>query len=372
MNFEKFIKLLKFCITSRTLRRVSGDSLYLSIFFIFLTFSMSIFVYFTINNIKKIMVDDNVDFMKVLFTVLMCLGCTQMLLKNYAIIPFHEEVESLLNWILDHHAKTEEDEIIQKVSQEEFAKALKYSELLFKIFFTMFMVPAMVCSYKFALSDYLIIAIPGLDQGSTVFVHKLLTIIFTYILTSWTVFSDMAIVFIGIYLIFFLKSINRLINVFGENSEVQKMPKFLICIIEKHAEMIRILRLFNESVKFISLMQLISSTLTFLVVIFFVQLFPNYLLLHIMLASLLSQLALLCFFGEIIRSESKEIFKNLYQTNWYDLSLKDQKIILLMMTNSLQVIGLKAGGLYDVGLMALVQILKLSVSYAAIIMTFTQ
>ncbi|XP_055678861.1 odorant receptor 85c-like [Lutzomyia longipalpis] len=314
---------------------------------------MSIFIYFTINNITKIM-DEDIDFMRVLFTVLMCLGCTQMLLKNYAIIPFHEEVESLLNWILGHHEKTEDDEIIQKVSQEEFAKALRYSMLFFRIFFAMFMVTAIICSFKFALSDYLIIAIPGLNPDATHFIHKLLTIIFTYVVASWTVFSDMAIVFIGIYIIFFLKSINKLINIFGDNSDT--FPKFLLCLIRKHVEMIRVLHIFNDIMKFISLVQLISSTLTFLVVIFYIQLFPNYLLLHIMLVSLLIQLALLCFFGEIIRSESKEIFKNLYQTNWYDLSLKDQKIILLMMTNSLQVIGLKAGGLYDIGLMSLVQV----------------
>uniref|UniRef100_A0A3F2ZD76 Odorant receptor n=1 Tax=Lutzomyia longipalpis TaxID=7200 RepID=A0A3F2ZD76_LUTLO len=372
MDFEKFIKLFKFCITSQNLRRVSGDPPQLKIIFIFLTFAMFIFIYFAINNISKIMEEDNIDYMRVLFTSLLCFGCCELLFKNFGMVPLHKEVESLLNWIQDLRVKVEKDEIIQKVSKEEFAKALKYSVLFFKTYLGLYMMTGVFVALNFTFCNYLVIAIPGLDQESTGFIHRFVPILFTEIAASWTVSSDSAIVFIGIYVIFFMRSVNRLINIFAENSEITNRPRFLICIIEKHIEMIRILEVFNECMKFISLMQLCFSTLTFLVILFVIQLFPDNLLLYSMLITLLTQLGLLCFFGEIVRSESEEIFINLYQTNWYDLSLKEQRIILLMMANSCKVIGLKAGGLYEIGLMSLVQIVKLSASYAAIIMTFTQ
>uniref|UniRef100_A0A3F2ZD66 Odorant receptor n=1 Tax=Lutzomyia longipalpis TaxID=7200 RepID=A0A3F2ZD66_LUTLO len=372
MDFEEFKEVFKFCITSRTLRRIRGDKPHLRNFFISLTFVTSTFVYFVLNNISKIMEDDNMDVMKVLFTVLMCLGYSQLLFKNFAIVPFHDDVESLSDWIQGQYLQVEEDEIIEKVSIEEFEKALKYSVLFFKIYFAIFTMCAIFVPLNFAFCDYLVIAIPGLHQETTRFIHKFVTIIFTVIAAYWNIFADSAIVFIGIYVIFFMKSVNRLINIFAENPEVPKRPRFLIRIIEKHVEMIRILGVFNECMKFISLVQLFFSTLIFLSIISVIQIYPNNPLLYIILASLISQLALLCFFGEIIRSQSEEIFKNLYQTNWYDLSVKEQKILLCMMANSLQVIGLKAGGLYDISLMALIQIVKLSASYAAIIITFTQ
>uniref|UniRef100_A0A905HKU9 Odorant receptor n=1 Tax=Lutzomyia longipalpis TaxID=7200 RepID=A0A905HKU9_LUTLO len=372
MDFEKFIKLFKFCITSRTLRRIRGDPPQFYIFFILLSFAVSIFNFFVINNIAKIIQDDNVDIMKIFFTILMCLGYTQLLLKNFAVTPFHDDVEELLDWIQYRHLKIEEDDIIQKVSNEESAKALKYSLLFFKIYLALFAICAVLVPLHFALSDYLIIAIPGLDQESTRFTHKIVTVIFAIIAGYWTTSSDSGVVFIGIYVIFFMKSVNRLINIFAENPEVPKRPRFLNRIIEKHVEMIKILNIFNEIMKFISLAQLVCSTLIFLSIIFVIQIFPNNLLLYFMLSTLLSQLALLCVFGEIIRSESEQIFIKLYQTNWYDLSVKEQRVILFMMANSVRVIGLKAGGLYDIGLMSLVQIVKLSASYAAIIMTFTE
>ncbi|XP_055691174.1 odorant receptor 33a-like [Lutzomyia longipalpis] len=139
------------------------------------------------------------------------------------------------------------------------------------------------------------------------------------------------------------------------SSNIQEFPNLLPKILKKHVEMLKIVNTFNESFKFMSLIQLVMSTMIFFTMLFSIQMYEKQFEMHIAFSAALLQLIFVCVFGEILRSESEAIFDNLYQTNWYELSVKEQKVILMIMMNSTNPISIKAGGMYDINLMTLVQ-----------------
>ncbi|XP_055681858.1 odorant receptor 22c-like [Lutzomyia longipalpis] len=82
------------------------------------------------------------------------------------------------------------------------------------------------------------------------------------------------------------------------------------------------------------------------------------------------QLALFCLFGQKIHEKSERIFIDLYLTKWYEMDVKDQKILLLIMKMSQKTLGLKAGGMYAIDSSMFVQVTKMCFSYATILYTF--
>ncbi|XP_055691173.1 putative odorant receptor 83c [Lutzomyia longipalpis] len=155
-------------------------------------------------------------------------------------------------------------------------------------------------------------------------------------------------------------------------SVMQECPNLLQKILKKHVEMLKAVNAFNQSFKFMSFMQIIMSTILFFTMLFSIQMFQKQFAIHFAFAAVSLQLVFVCVFGEVIRTESEAIFDNLYQTNWYELSVKEQKVVLMIMMNSTNPISIKAGGMYDINLMTLVQILKLSLSYSAMILTLAR
>ncbi|GAB0095702.1 hypothetical protein DMENIID0001_111160 [Sergentomyia squamirostris] len=153
---------------------------------------------------------------------------------------------------------------------------------------------------------------------------------------------------------------------------MEKCPDILERIIKKHLELIRMFDYFNDSVKFLSLVQLILTTILFITILMSVQVYRDEYIMYLFFTTVQLELFFLSVFGELIKSESERIFSNLYQTTWYDLSFKDRKAILFMMTITSQPLGLKAAGLYEISLMGFVQILKASLTYSAVILTFTE
>ncbi|XP_059616104.1 odorant receptor 33b-like [Phlebotomus argentipes] len=79
------------------------------------------------------------------------------------------------------------------------------------------------------------------------------------------------------------------------------------------------------------------------------------------------QILLLCLFGELLKMKTERLSEILYLTNWYELHAKDQKAFLLVLAMSQKDFGLRAAGMYDVNLNAFVQIMKLAMSYCAIL-----
>ncbi|XP_055691283.1 uncharacterized protein LOC129794552 [Lutzomyia longipalpis] len=80
----------------------------------------------------------------------------------------------------------------------------------------------------------------------------------------------------------------------------------------------------------------------------------------------------LCVLGEFIRVKTDKLSDTFYLTNWYDLSLKDQKTFLIVLGMVQREYGLKAAGMYDVNLYTFVQIFKIAFSYCAVLYSLSQ
>ncbi|GAB0086698.1 hypothetical protein DMENIID0001_008070 [Sergentomyia squamirostris] len=101
-----------------------------------------------------------------------------------------------------------------------------------------------------------------------------------------------------------------------------------------------------------------------------IKLDPGSIVYYVTLVMVVTKFFFLCLFGQFIYNETEKIFTTLYLTRWYEMSLSDQKIILMMMKMSKEPFGFKALGVYDINIVMFVQVIKACFSYCAILYTF--
>uniref|UniRef100_A0A240SY05 Odorant receptor n=1 Tax=Lutzomyia longipalpis TaxID=7200 RepID=A0A240SY05_LUTLO len=371
LTFEKFFDVLKLCVSARTLRRPRGY-IRINIFFIVLTIIFIFVIASVICYIKRSIYDDNAKFILFVLAVCCILGYSKIILKNFASVPFYAEYQRLMDWIEELQQIEDDNEIIRKIFKEELTKAMKYSLMCFEGYFWLFIVCSSSAECIPVFEKDTTMFIPYLDVKSYKWIHHICDALSFFGAGTWNVFADSGAVIIGIYIIFFMRIIKRMIELLNQDGIMEKYPDLLIRILRKHVEMIEVLNIFNESVKMLSFIQIFMSTGLLLMFIMIIQVQKNSFMNYVILVGVTDQLGLLCIFGEIIRTESESIFTSLYLTKWYDLSVRNQKILLIMMMNSYKPFGLKAAGMIDVTFMTFVQILKLSISYSAIILTLSE
>ncbi|GAB0099015.1 Odorant receptor [Sergentomyia squamirostris] len=81
------------------------------------------------------------------------------------------------------------------------------------------------------------------------------------------------------------------------------------------------------------------------------------------------QALVLCYFGQLLADCSKKILDAIYMTMWYEMTVRDQKDLLMLMMRFRRPIKVEAFGFGDISIYTFVQICKAAVSYAAIIYT---
>ncbi|GAB0089697.1 uncharacterized protein DMENIID0001_042840 [Sergentomyia squamirostris] len=96
----------------------------------------------------------------------------------------------------------------------------------------------------------------------------------------------------------------------------------------------------------------------------------SWLLFYVTILSVGGQFFYLCGSGQFIFNETEKLFTNLYLTRWYEMSLNDQKAILMMMKMSKNPFGMKLFRVYDINIIMFVNVIKGCFSYCAILYTF--
>ncbi|XP_055704829.1 uncharacterized protein LOC129802775 [Phlebotomus papatasi] len=81
------------------------------------------------------------------------------------------------------------------------------------------------------------------------------------------------------------------------------------------------------------------------------------------------QLFSICLFGQILRNRTEAVGEALYQTRWYEMGLKEQKALLIIMSHSQEPVGLVAGGIMDISLSTFAIVMRTAISYGAILYT---
>ncbi|GAB0094554.1 hypothetical protein DMENIID0001_098690 [Sergentomyia squamirostris] len=184
--------------------------------------------------------------------------------------------------------------------------------------------------------------------------------------------SECFVLFIGINNIGVLNILTKLCQALNKPHIIAEhnVGNLLRAMVKLHAELIEHLNRFYDIFYFGFIIQLATSVLILLLNFHLILHNNEQFIFYVLLASVMLQFTPFCVFGDIIHGKTERIFTDLYQTLWYEMKLEDQKMILMMMIISQNTYGIKAAGMYDVNLIMLVQIVKLSFSYCMILYAF--
>uniref|UniRef100_A0A240SXS3 Odorant receptor n=1 Tax=Lutzomyia longipalpis TaxID=7200 RepID=A0A240SXS3_LUTLO len=357
INTNYLFNLLEMGITLRTLQQVGSQRFGFILAHLLNLHANTILVFDIIYiwmNYERM--DDN--FSTLLFSAIAFIGINQITLKNYSAVPFYATFVSLVEWIEELYARRVENEVIQKILREELAKAFKFSKLFFEGYNVVFVIAWSL--YVFDLvrrpGNNFHIYIPGLSMEEYKLVYYILQCSLYIVCGHWNVIIDTAIVIIGIHIMGFINTVNRMIQGLNDAEVKTKCPNLLVKILIHHVEMIEQLNAFNKGLHLMSFIQFIMSTMIYLAMFYTVRSSNAELIVYSFLVCVLIQLFMLCMFGEIISSRTDKTTTLLWLTNWYEMSLPDQKIFLIILAISQKSFGLKAAGMYEVNIVAFIQV----------------
>uniref|UniRef100_A0A240SXQ7 Odorant receptor n=1 Tax=Lutzomyia longipalpis TaxID=7200 RepID=A0A240SXQ7_LUTLO len=174
-------------------------------------------------------------------------------------------------------------------------------------------------------------------------------------------------------------------------------PNILKIIIEKHLQIINLLKTLDKIFRKLSLANLLTNFLCLIIIfcgILFQEEFEGSL--YMIALILMFQTFALSLFGEILAVNTGNIGDSLYLTEWYAMPLREQTSILFMMRLGQKTYGIKAGGLVAISfntfvdvsdknviknskiankkifLLYFLQVIKASMSYCALLYALTK
>ncbi|GAB0099926.1 hypothetical protein DMENIID0001_158280 [Sergentomyia squamirostris] len=194
------------------------------------------------------------------------------------------------------------------------------------------------------------------------------TAIFTNTFT--VIIVDNLVACIGIHFMGILRILCDTIQLLG--SSMMDHSRLLRKIQLLHSDIINHNRAFNDLLFHLSLIQLFCSILLVLITMYAIKVNAVGFVSYFLALSAIIQLLLICLFGEIIFIRYSDVERCLMLTKWYEMPLRDQKNFVLILRIAQKPYGLKAGGMYDVSMPTFIEIMKLAVSYCAILFTFME
>uniref|UniRef100_A0A3F2ZDH8 Odorant receptor n=1 Tax=Lutzomyia longipalpis TaxID=7200 RepID=A0A3F2ZDH8_LUTLO len=150
-------------------------------------------------------------------------------------------------------------------------------------------------------------------------------------------------------------------------------PNILKIIIEKHLQIINLLKTLDKIFRKLSLANLLTNFLCLIIIfcgILFQEEFEGSL--YMIALILMFQTFALSLFGEILAVNTGNIGDSLYLTEWYAMPLREQTSILFMMRLGQKTYGIKAGGLVAISFNTFVDVIKASMSYCALLYALTK
>uniref|UniRef100_A0A7G3AK37 Odorant receptor n=1 Tax=Lutzomyia longipalpis TaxID=7200 RepID=A0A7G3AK37_LUTLO len=348
-EFNKVKPRIDFLIAHLTLNVNSGsrkNRVYLS-FLTLCNLIFLIFVFLHLKNSKNFELNFNV-----LLTFLTFLAIISYGFRIIVCLRKREKFVKFLQGIKEMYEEQEEDEELGFILKKNLLNSLNFFQFCNRWGVYIFFSGGILCGVYFRLnSDYgLMYELPFNATSNMIwedFPHVLQT--FFYINLGCTIiFLDIGILFLGIQVIAEINILNDCIKLM--NDKVKTQPKFLCKIIKRHCSVIENVNQLNDLISETSFMQLILTFVCLLLGITFLITYAmgvgNYII-----AICGGSLGLsICILGEFIKIKTSELSNTLYLTNWYELSLNEQKNFILILGMSQREYGLKAGGMYEVNL----------------------
>ncbi|GAB0099552.1 Odorant receptor [Sergentomyia squamirostris] len=311
--------------------------------------------------------------MNIVMSALVAVSLNQFPLKTISGFLRRKTFYKCLEDIEKSYQVVDDDEELRKISEKYLVLSLKIRKLVKKGFHYIFVIAITLITLQFRLdkSIGLVMDWKFLPSGSTIWNEVPYFLQFLTLLTPAVTYptADMPAMFIGFQVMASLDILNDYIKLLNE--KIKTDPKYLKTILKRHCNVIDSMNQMNEAVNEISFIQMIISTLAMLLAFVYIRKEVMELSGYFTGLSGMIQIFPVCVFGEMIKIKTEKLSTTMYLTDWYELSLKDQKTFLIIQGMSQKQYGVKAAGLYDVNIYAFIQIVKVSISYCAMLYTLS-
>ncbi|GAB0097198.1 Odorant receptor [Sergentomyia squamirostris] len=279
-----------------------------------------------------------------------------------------------LGEIEESYSVQEDDEELNNISENHLVNALKIWKLVFIWMIRLFTVAVILINLQFRLTESIGLVMDWSFLPEDSMFWNEIPYLFQFIIIQITGLCsatvDMTTIFIGLDIMASLDILNDYIHLINE--KIKNDPDFWRIILKRHCKVIEKINLLNEAVYQISFIQMIVSTLGLLLIFVFIRQEAMQIYGYITCLSAMLQVFPLCVFGEMIKIKTEKLSESFYEVNWYELSLKDQKTYLIILGMAQRQYGLKAAGMYTVDIYAFYKILKLALSYCAVLYTLSK
>uniref|UniRef100_A0A240SXS1 Odorant receptor n=1 Tax=Lutzomyia longipalpis TaxID=7200 RepID=A0A240SXS1_LUTLO len=302
-------------------------------------------------------------------SVFFVIGHSQVGAKILSVFMNIANIDAILEWFHQLH-QVKENILVSRIYAEGLNKTQRTSEFFMRLVVLTYGLSTLLAVIFYNISDRVIFQVPFIDENNGV-VHRLGgSIALVYNIYNVLV-SECTVIFIGIYFIGVLNILSDLLEKLNKSSNIAVAGDLLRSIVPLHIEILSKFNDFCEVFYFVFSIQLFTSGLLLLFNLYLLMQSVTNFFYWAAFISLFAQFALFCLFGQIIYNRSERIFTDLYHTKWYEMEIKDQKILLLMMKMSQKTFGLKAAGMYDINLVVFDQVIKLCFSTCTILYSLT-
>ncbi|GAB0100571.1 Odorant receptor [Sergentomyia squamirostris] len=312
--------------------------------------------------------------MNILISAIACIAFSQYPLKSFFRMVKRKTFYKFLEETEESYRDQEDDKELNKICEKHLGNSSKIWKLLSIWIIRIFIVCTLLACLNFRFSKQIgLIMDWSFLPEDWIFWNEIPYILeFLIILTAAIsgVIADMTTFFIGLEIMASLDILTDYIKLLNE--KIKTDPAFFKTILKRHCKVIDNINLLNEAVSEVCFIQMIISTLVLLMMFVLIRKETLEISGYTSCLCVISQIFPLCVFGEMIKIKSEKLSEAFYEVNWYDLSLKDQKIFLIILGMAQRQYGLKAAGMYNVDIYTFIQIVKVAVSYCAILYTLSK
>uniref|UniRef100_A0A3F2ZEH6 Odorant receptor n=1 Tax=Phlebotomus papatasi TaxID=29031 RepID=A0A3F2ZEH6_PHLPP len=297
-------------------------------------------------------------------------ACTQILSKSVLMRYHRKKLLELLNKVQSLHENLENEKLnsIAKNNLKTFSSIwVTCFKLLKAILNTMVFTFSITNAVKGKSGIFVPLPLIPTDFAYYTQIMLFVQFIFSSLAVMLAFYIDLCIAFFGFEIMAASDILYDYIST--EKDLIQEDKDFLKNVTIRFCLVVNDIKTFNEIISISNFVQFVSSAFLIFAIFFFIRLYPRDPVGYILILALLVQLFLPCVFGEFIKTKMEKLSTIFYLTNWYDLSVKDQKSFLIIQGIFQRVYGIKAVGMYDVNIYTFITIVKMAASWCAFMFT---
>uniref|UniRef100_A0A7G3AER1 Odorant receptor n=1 Tax=Lutzomyia longipalpis TaxID=7200 RepID=A0A7G3AER1_LUTLO len=358
--FELFVKIVSLNPNYLRINRFFNRILIFA--FLSLILSLPNPSYSLLNTNEHFSIEEN---MRVkLITELYIIAVGHVILKGFYIFLYRDEFYELLDWMknLQHR---EFDALLQDQVKKYTSMANEYSQKLLRYIVLLYSFAGLSVTVDCLIYNPVEIVpfIPTSNPSYNVYSYFIQISISTFAI-CFMIFYDILPLLTGLHIIcmsFTIREGVKELKIFRateaeEEVSREKNSRLLKVIHMLHCEFLIQLNRFCDVFSMLALIQLTTSFLFLLLLLYGTNELSNTLILKVALLCAVCEIFMICFLGQIVAMKTEDIYNDFCQTNWYEMSIADQKHFLLCLQMAQRNYGLRAGGIYNIDLNMFLQV----------------